>query len=633
MLTKQSPKKIRLLVTLAFIKSAAKRQLMNLYQASFATSAKQFPNNIALYVEASATIYNRVKSKFFTYQALFELSQQWAKSISYFNNGHCPVAIYGGRQWHMYAGILAILASDNAYVPLNIKQPANRNNKVLSEINSQVLLVADNEDPTEILQQIEQPLVVLYLGTDRPSWLTNNKHHQCFNIDDANLITANSMTPSSVIDTPMPAAINNTDLSPITSAATESTNVKNTLLTQRSDAYILFTSGSTGTPKGIAVSHQNIINHLHRLDKLLKLTAKDKVSQFFELTFDLSVHDMFSCWHKGAALYIIPAEQLICPMAFIQKHQLTVFSAVASALSFMDKMRLLKPQQLPSLRLSCFGGEKLLTNQALKWQKCAHKSRVINLYGPTECTITATYFELTDKKKITSASVPIGQALPGLTAILVTDNKKITTSNTLAELYLAGDQLVSGYYQDNEKTAQAFITLSSPLTQTPTRFYRTGDIVYYDEQKNIVFHGRNDHQFKVSGHRVEAAEIEAAIVSFSNDISWCVVSAQTEQSGNTKIIAFIEYKQHSSSCSASTSGSNLGLGLGNHQDTISALRKHCLQHLPAYMVPDEFNLQQHLPRNISGKVDIKALLSGNHNDSNNYNNSYSIKSSKNKETI
>ncbi|NQY48113.1 MAG: AMP-binding protein [Colwellia sp.] len=619
---------------------------MNLYQASFATSAKQFPNNIALYVEASATINNSVRAnkvqvKTFTYQALFELSQQWAKSISYFNNGHCPVAIYGGRQWQMYAGILAILASDNAYVPLNIKQPAKRNNKVLSEINSQVLLVADNEDPTEILQQIEQPLVVLYLGTDTPSWLTNNKHHQCFNIDDANLITANSMTPSSVIDTPMPAAINNTDLSPITSAAaestksTKSTNEKNKPLTQNPYAYILFTSGSTGTPKGIAVSHQNIINHLHRLDKLLKLTAKDKVSQFFELTFDLSVHDMFSCWHKGAALYIIPAEQLICPMAFIQKHQLTVFSAVASALSFMDKMRLLKPQQLPSLRLSCFGGEKLLTNQALKWQKCAHKSRVINLYGPTECTITATYFELTNKKKITSASVPIGQALPGLTAILVTDNKKITTSNSLAELYLAGDQLVAGYYQDKEKTAQAFISLSSPLTQTPTRFYRTGDIVYYDEQKNIVFHGRNDHQFKVSGHRVEAAEIETAIVSFSNDISWCVVAAQTEQSGNTKIIAFIEYKRHSPSCSASSSSpsSNLGLGLGNHQDTISELRKHCLQHLPAYMVPDEFNLQQILPRNISGKVDIKALLSGNHNDDNNYNKSYTNNSSKNKETI
>ena len=120
---------------------------------------------------------------------------------------------------------------------------------------------------------------------------------------------------------------------------------------------------------------------------------------------------------------------------------------------------------------------------------------MINIYGPTECTITATYYELSNKQAITSASVPIGMALPGLSAILVTDNKKITTANTLAELYLAGDQLVEGYFHDTEKTQQAFITLPTDKTDPPIRYYRTGDIVYYNEQKNIVFHGRNDHQF------------------------------------------------------------------------------------------------------------------------------------------
>ena len=556
---------------------------MNLYQASFATSAKQFPNNIALYVEASATKKNRIKGdkgqvKTFTYQALFELSQQWAKCIRYFNDGHCPVAIYGGRQWQMYAGILAILASNNAYVPLNIKQPAKRNSKVLSEINSQVLLVADNEDPTELLQQTKQSLVVLYLGTNTPSWLMNNKHHQCFNIGDANSFLVNSTTDkvlaaSSVIPT---------------SAVASSVM----------PAYILFTSGSTGTPKGIAVSHKNIVQHLGRLDELLQLSDTDKVSQFFELSFDLSVHDMFSCWSKGAALYVIPSEQLMCPLPFIKQHQLTVFSAVASVLSFMSQLRLLKPQQLPHLRVSCFGGEKLLTNQALKWQKCANNSRVINIYGPTECTITATYYELSNNKTITSASVPIGKALPGLSAILRRDNKTVTKTNILAELYLAGDQLVDGYFQDNEKTAQAFITLKINEA-APVRFYKTGDTVYYDEQNNIVFHGRNDHQFKVSGHRVEAAEIEAAIVSFSTDITWCVVSAQTELAGNTRIIAFIEVAQ--ASCPALDSAIQ-------KQQMTSELRKHCLQHLPAYMVPDAFNFSTNLPRNVSGKVDIKTLL-------------------------
>ncbi|PKH87461.1 AMP-binding protein [Colwellia sp. Bg11-28] len=573
---------------------------MNLYQASFLNAVRQFPDNTALYTEDSNGKANSAQVKKFTYRMLFELSQRWGNYIAHLTNKHNkeqqPVAIYGGRQWQMYAGILAILSTNNAYVPLNNKQPANRISKVLSQIDSQVLLVAENEDPSELLQLTESSLLVIYLGADTPLWLTKNWHHQCFNIDEIDVAVAATMCSSS---TPIPLSTLANSSTPL-SAQLNDADFK--LNTTNQYAYILFTSGSTGVPKGIAVSHKNIVSHLGRLDKLLHLTAIDKVSHFFELSFDLSVHDMFSCWSKGAALYVIPSEQLMCPIAFIKQHQLTVFSGVASVLSFMDRLSLLKPQQLPHLRVSCFGGEKLLTNQALKWQKCAHNSRVINIYGPTECTITATYYELSNSQIIKSASVPIGKALPGLSAILVTDNQKITSANTLAELYLAGDQLVDGYFQDADKTQQAFITLAtlnSNMAEAPIRYYRTGDIVYYDEQQNIVFHGRNDHQFKISGHRVEAAEIEDAIVNFSNDITWCVVSTQTEIAGNTKIMAFIETALISNPAQHSDD---------SNQQMISQLRKHCLQHLPAYMVPDEFNLYACLPRNISGKVDIKALL-------------------------
>ncbi|TWX64577.1 amino acid adenylation domain-containing protein [Colwellia demingiae] len=566
---------------------------MNLYQASFLNAVRQFPDNTALYTEESSGKANRSSAKTFTYQKLFEVSQRWGNYIAHFNKEQRPVAIYGGRQWHMYAGILAILSTNNAYVPLNNKQPANRISKVLSQIDGQVLLVAENEDPTELLQLTEPSLVVIYLGADNAKWLSNNWHHQCFSIGDIDLAVT---TTSSSTSTPIPSS---TLTSNTRSLSDQLNDAELKLKTANHFAYILFTSGSTGVPKGIAVSHKNIVSHLGRLDELLRLKATDKVSQFFELSFDLSVHDMFSCWSKGAALYVIPSERLMCPLAFIKQHELTVFSGVASILSFMDRLSLLKPQQLPHLRVSCFGGEKLLTNQALKWQQCAHNSRVINIYGPTECTITATYYELSDNQTIKSASVPIGKALPGLSTILVTDKQKITSTNTLAELYLAGDQLVEGYFQDAEKTQQAFITLITDVGKTPVRYYRTGDIVYYDEQQNIVFHGRNDHQFKTSGHRVEAAEIEDAIVNFSNDITWCVVSAQTEIAGNTRIMAFIETAQVSNPALHSDD---------INQQKISELRKHCLQHLPAYMVPDEFNLYRHLPRNISGKVDINALL-------------------------
>lgn len=551
---------------------------MNLYQASFLNSVREYPNNTALYTEENSGKANISSAKTFTYKKLFELSQQWGDYIAHFNKQQSPVAIYGGRQWQMYAGILAVLSTNSAYVPLNNKQPVARNSKVLSQIDCQVLLVAENEDPLALLQLTKRSLTVIYLGTDTPKWLSNKGHHTF-----VKMVDTDSAVPPSNTHT-IAAQLHEADIK---------------LNTANPYAYILFTSGSTGTPKGIAVSHANIVNHLGRLDTLLQLKATDRVSQFFELSFDLSVHDMFSCWSKGAGLYIIPSEQLMCPLPFIKQHKLTVFSGVASILSFMDKLNLLKKQQLPHLRVSCFGGEKLLTNQALKWQECANNSRVINIYGPTECTITATYYELNDNHTITSASVPIGKALPGLSAILITDNKKITTPNTLAELYLAGDQLVDGYFQDIEKTEQAFITLNMNLKEAPIRYYRTGDIAYYDEQKNIVFHGRNDHQFKVSGHRVESAEIEAAIVSFSTDITWCVVSAQTEAAGNTRIVAFIETTQ--AMCSPLDPDEN-------KQPLMNGLRKHCLQHLPVYMVPDEFNYYTYLPRNLSGKVDIKALL-------------------------
>lgn len=572
---------------------------MNLYQASFLNTVRQFPDNTALYTEDSSNKGNARQVKAFTYQGLFELSQRWGDYIAHFNQKQCPVAVFGGRQWHMYAGILAILSTNSAYVPLNNKQPDNRNSKVLSQIDSKVLLVAENEDPTDLLRLINTSLVVIYLGDDTPQWLTNSWHHQCFTIEELALVV------SSASNSAMPEPLMTIEKG-ICSIQAQLNAAEVKLKTANQHAYLLFTSGSTGEPKGIAVSHKNIVSHLDRLDQLLQLKATDKVSQFFELSFDLSIHDMFSCWSKGAALYVIPSEQLMCPLAFIKQHKLTVFSGVASVLSFLDKLSLLKPQQLPHLRVSCFGGEKLLTNQALKWQQCAHNSRVINIYGPTECTITATYYELSNKQAITSASVPIGKALPGLSAILVTDNKKITTANTLAELYLAGDQLVEGYFHDTEKTQQAFITLPNDMSVPPIRYYRTGDIVYYNEQKNIVFHGRNDHQFKASGHRVEAAEIEDAIVNFSSEITWCVVSAHTEITGHTRIIAFIE--------TAPVSKSDLHLA-DIDQQMISALRKHCLQHLPAYMVPDEFILSPSLPRNISGKVDIKALLN-NRNNSN-----------------
>jgi len=518
---------------------------MNLYQETFFLSAKKCPNNLALWTD----------KKSFTYHDLYQLTQKWAKVIHNSNHQNSPIAIYGSRQWQMHAGILSILASGSTYVPINNKQPTHRNADILEQIQCVVILIAQGEDPTELLSSIKTPLIVIYLGEDNPHWLNLPSNHFCQQIDKIDFPSSNASEPADK---------------------------------QARYAYILFTSGSTGTPKGIAVTQHNIIRYISRLDNLLAIKPTDKVSQFFELSFDLSVHDLFSCWAKGATLYVIPTNQLLCPTHFIQQHELTVFSAVASILSFTDKFGLLTENNLTSLRLSCFGGEKLLTKQAVKWQKSATNSRVINLYGPTECTITATYYQLDPNTPPNSSSVPIGKALPGLNAILIKDGQKTTEINVLAELYLSGDQLIDGYWKDNNKTDQAFIHTNAFKNKNhpnPERYYRTGDIVYYDNNNDIVFHGRRDHQFKVSGYRVEAADIEACIVSFCASITWCVVkSIEDEFNQQPLVVASIEASKIIKE---------------------SDLRRYCASQLPSHMVPDKFTFFEYLPRNANGKVNIQ----------------------------
>lgn len=514
---------------------------MNIFQTVFAKAANQWPSNIALCVE----------QKQFTYQALLQLSLNWASQINDYNHLQKPVAIYGGRQWQMYAGILSILAAKSSYVPLSNEQPANRNAAILSQLNCQVLLVAQGEDISDILKLHQEKLCVIYLGDDQPSWLHKPTKHKITTLKEQH---KPSLSKQKILANKAPAE----------------------------HVYIMFTSGTTGTPKGIAVSKKNLTCHLKRLDELLNIKPYDRVSQFFSLNFDLSVHDMFSCWRKGAALYVIPKQHTMCPSQFIKDNEITVFSAVASVLSFIDKLGKLTKNDLPSLRLSCFGGEKLLSKQATKWQACAPNSKVINLYGPTECTITATYFDFSATSATNSTSVPIGKALPGVITRLIKDDKPINDKHVLAELYIAGDQVVAGYWQDNEKTSQAFVELEDKI-----RYYRTGDIVYLNDDNNLVFHGRNDFQFSINGHRVEAGEIESTILSFDEAITWCTVKALTDpQTQQQQIIAFIETSKP----------------IEQRQ-----LKQFCQTKLPSYMLPDSFTFTEKLPRNINGKVDIKAL--------------------------
>ena len=188
-------------------------------------------------------------------------------------------------------------------------------------------------------------------------------------------------------------------------------------------AYLLFTSGSTGTPKGVLVNQGNVTSYLDYVGPRYAINADDRCSQNFDLTFDLSVHDLFVCWDAGATLCPYP-EQYLAPVSIINEKDLTVWFSVPSVVKFASKLGLLEPGAFPSLRLSLFCGEALSARLATLWEQAAPHSIVENIYGPTEATIAISHYRwdpVRSPRECPRGIVPIGWIFEGQQCCIVDD--------------------------------------------------------------------------------------------------------------------------------------------------------------------------------------------------------------------
>jgi amino acid adenylation domain-containing protein len=467
------------------------------------------------------------------------------------------VAVLAYRSVTAYSGILGILAAGRGYVPLNAKFPAERTRRMMILSGCNQVIVGNECIPhlRELLQGFQQPLTVILPDM----------------ADATNLQT----------DFPIHRYLLSKDVHESKGSAFETT------VSSQAIAYLLFTSGTTGEPKGVPVTHSSVRSYIEYMCRRCDLNETDRFSQHSDLTFDLSVHDIFLAWERGACLYCLPEKAVLLPAKFIRDNALTAWFSVPSVISVLSKMKLLEPDTLSSLRYSFFCGEPLPTAYAQLWQDAGAHSIVENLYGPTEATVAISHYRW-DRNHSAGECLndvcPIGWTFAGQQSSIADQEFNILPRNQAGELLLAGSQVTRGYWNDPEKTAAKFVRLAS---SDDTVWYRTGDLVRQDWSGCMYYLGRIDDQVKIRGYRAELQEIEAILRKACGTDQVVSVAWPVREGSADGVVAFVSGQKA--------------------LDEDKAL-KYCRTYLPGYMVPQRIYTLEALPLNLNGKVDRRGLV-------------------------
>jgi len=345
-------------------------------------------------------------------------------------------------------------------------------------------------------------------------------------------------------------------------------------------AYIVYTSGTTGRPKGVAIDHSAICNFVRVAAEHYGYVPGDRVYQGMTIAFDYSFEESWVPLAAGATLVPAPPSGALLGdelADFIIDREITALCCVPTLLATIER-------ELPRLRLLLVSGEACPQDLVARWY--APYRRFLNVYGPTEATVTATWTELLPGEPVT-----IGRPLPTYTVVLLDpDGDDIVASGEPGEIAIAGIGLSSGYLNRPDLTARAFI--SDPRNGA-SRLYRTGDLGRIDDAGRIVYLGRIDTQVKIRGYRIELAEIESQIMEHPS-IAQAAVTTREAQAGVVELVAFYTLR-NSAAPTADEDSFDRGV--------LDLLR----QRVPSYMVPVTLDRLDRMPRLPSDKVDRSRL--------------------------
>ncbi len=345
-------------------------------------------------------------------------------------------------------------------------------------------------------------------------------------------------------------------------------------------AAVYYTSGSTGSPKGVETTHRGIANFLDYLTGTAGLTSEDVVLQLAAVSFDASIRDIFGPLVAGGRVVLVPDEATRDPyalLAAIEAHQVTaLLSLVPSMLTALATAAGAAAEPAPSLRLGLVSGEPLTDQHVRAARKLSRSIRLVNQYGPTECTMTSTYHEAGDE----AGAIPIGRPIPYARGHVLGARGEPLPPGALGDLHLGTPGLARGYLGAPGLTAERFVP--DPFGPPGGRLFRTGDLVRQRTDGVLTFHGRRDQQVKIRGVRVEPGEVEAALLACPG-VRAAAVAAHGEGS-HRELTGYL-------------------VGLADLAD----VRRQLAEVLPDQLVPARLEVLAALPLTPHGKVDRARL--------------------------
>ena len=361
-------------------------------------------------------------------------------------------------------------------------------------------------------------------------------------------------------------------------------------------AYIIYTSGSTGQPKGVMIEHHSLMNLCAWVYRYHQVNSADKSATFSGFGFDASIWEIYPFLLGGNTVHVIPQELRLDPLKLAEYIDANGITVINLPTQFCEQFMELTDSQ--ALRILVTGGDKLRAYHQRGY-------RLVNEYGPTEFTISATAHTVAKW----SENIPIGKPLGNSAAYVLNRYGKLQPIGVPGELCLAGAQLARGYLNRPQLTSEKFVSnpfapashlspppnIQQPSTnrQQPTTnysvMYRTGDLVRWLPDGNLEFLGRIDEQVKIRGYRIELGEIEAALLNMPQ-VRQAVVVALADNSGRSYLAGYYSL----SASSADRTEHNL-------------IRAGLAKILPEYMVPEQLIELAEIPATANGKIDKRRL--------------------------